>query len=99
MIKSCPHCRLPIRQVGSVYPACHEGVFFVFAICVQCHARLSRLPAGPRYKSISSAFHNVVNDPYRYAHKAFATEIEARVFSGLAADKVTFAGVIDELLS
>ncbi len=82
-----------------MYPATHEGVCFIFALCVQCHGRLSRLPAGPRYKAINNAFCNVVNDPDRYAHKAFENEIDARLFAGLAADPVTASGVIDELLS
>ena len=82
-----------------MYPAIQDGVFFVFAICMQCHGRLTRLPARSRHKAINRAYCNVVDDPCRYAHKAFENEIDARLFAGLAADPVTSAGVIDELLA
>lgn len=82
-----------------MYPASQDGVFFVFAICMQCHGRLSRLPAGPRHKAINRAYCNVVDDPDRYAHKAFENEIDARMFAGLAAHPVTSTGVVADLLA
>ena len=97
-MKHCPHCRLPIRQAGAVYPASDDGVDFVFAVCSTCYSRLSRLPAETRHKALNRAADTVADDPYRYAHRAFETELDARLFAGLAGDVVTASGVVTELL-
>lgn len=98
-MKHCSHCRLPARQPGAVYPASHEGVAFVFLICSPCHTRLSRLPHSTRCKALNRAADAVAHDPYRFAHRAFNTELEARIFAGLAGDPVTSAGVVADLLA
>jgi hypothetical protein len=97
-MKACPHCRLPLRNPGAVYPAVHEGIHYAFLICAQCYGRLSRLPVGTRIKALNRCADNVVDDPGRYAHRAFSSELEARLFAGLAGDLVTSAGVVAELL-
>ena len=96
---NCPSCKLPIHAPGAAYPAIEDGQPFVFLICAGCHSRLSKLPHGTRCKALNRAADNVVHDPYRYAHKAFATVDQALLFAALAGHVDTFQQVVDEMLA
>jgi hypothetical protein len=97
-MKLCPHCKLPLHQPGEVFVASDDGVAYCFMICRACSTNLRRLPVGTRHKHLNASAANVVRQPERYPHRAFATELEARLFAGLAGDQVTSAGVVAELM-
>jgi hypothetical protein len=97
-MKLCPHCRLPLRTPGEAIAATDDGVPFVFVVCLACAMRLRKLPTGTRHRHLNTASDNVVRDPEKYPHRAFGSEIEARLFVWLASDPVTAPGVVAELL-
>jgi hypothetical protein len=99
MTACCPHCRLPIRAPGAVYPASHEGVAFVLLICAACHTRLSKLPHSTRCKALNRAVDNVADDPHRFAHRTFDTSDQALLFAAMAGHVETAAVLVAELLS
>jgi hypothetical protein len=98
-MKACPHCRLPIRQAGAIYPASHDGVSFVLMICAACHSRLSKLPHGTRCKALNRTVDVVADDPGRYAHRAFETSDQALLFAAMAGHTETAAVLVADLLA
>jgi hypothetical protein len=95
---TCPSCRCALRTPGEVFVASDDGVVYCFMICRTCSTNLRKLPVGTRHKHLNASAANVVRQPERYPHRAFDTEMEARLFAGLAGDLVTSAGVVAELL-
>ena len=80
------------------YQASEAGAHFVFMICQPCAARLARLPTSTQVKALNRAADNVLHDPGRYAHRAFADAAAAHLFCALAGDPATAPGVVDELM-
>jgi hypothetical protein len=97
MMKSCAHCRLPAPP-AEIFAAVTDGVPFVFGICRRCSESLKRLSPGLRHKAINRAFLRVVDRPDMHYHRAFDSEEKARLFAALAADPVTAADVVAELM-
>lgn len=60
---------------------------FAFALCVPCRLRLDRLPATARMRQHSIAIRRIAENPSVYPIAVFTTEIEARIFVALAAER------------
>lgn len=63
------------------------AVPFVFALCVPCRLRHDRLPANAKHRQHSIAIRRIAEDPSFYPVMVFASEIEARIFVALTAER------------
>lgn len=86
---SCPLCRIRMKEIGrliSFHDSAREA--FVFAVCLPCTVRLERLPFKVQSRQLDAAIRNLERYPKRYYLKNFSSEIEARMFVSLEAERL-----------
>ena len=90
MSKSCPLCRLPIRQIGRLVAFKDSaGKCFVFEVCAGCSKRLDRLPVVVQNRQLEAAVSQLEKHPSRYLLRAFPDEHSAHLFVHLEAERLS----------
>lgn len=85
---NCPLCRIPMRNAARLIAFRDDaGSPFAFELCNRCSTRLDRLPVRLAHRQLEIAVSHLARSPERYYLKFFESDIEARIFVQLEAER------------